>query len=164
MGRELALVVLLTAGVSVAAFRFGEPTLLLVLPILAWAAFRLGDLGVVLAGTAFAAAAPKPGRSRYPRAPGVPPLYADRDAYTQGQAVFDVGDIMVMYTDGLVERRGEGLDDGIGRVAEHLRAWPADAPLNECCDDLIASLAAEPQSHDICVLAVRRHEPAVARR
>jgi integral membrane sensor domain MASE1 len=54
---ELVLVVLATGALSVLAFRFGEPPFLLFLPILAWAAFRLGDLGVVLAGTAFAAVA-----------------------------------------------------------------------------------------------------------
>ena len=48
---------LLTAALSVVAFRFGDPPFVLILPILAWAAFRLGDLGVVLAGTAFAAVA-----------------------------------------------------------------------------------------------------------
>ena len=36
------------------AFRFGASPFLLFLPILAWAAFRLGDLGAVLAGTEFA--------------------------------------------------------------------------------------------------------------
>src|SRR6266498_2644656 len=54
---ELVLVVLLTAGLSVVAFRFDTPTSLLFLPILAWAALRLRDLGVVLAGAAFAAVA-----------------------------------------------------------------------------------------------------------
>jgi integral membrane sensor domain MASE1 len=44
---ELALVVLAATAVSVVAFRFGESPFLLFLPILAWAAFRLGDLGVV---------------------------------------------------------------------------------------------------------------------
>src|ERR1700729_2722261 len=52
---ELVLVVLLTAGLSVVAFRFGEPSSLLFLPVLAWAALRLRDLGVVLTGAAFAA-------------------------------------------------------------------------------------------------------------
>src|SRR5262249_37168929 len=46
-----------TAGLSFVAFRFGEPSALLFLPLLAWAAFRLGDLGVILAGTAFAVVA-----------------------------------------------------------------------------------------------------------
>src|SRR5580700_32493 len=54
---ELTLVVLITAGLSIVAFRFGEPSSLLFLPILAWAAFRLRDLGVVLTGAAFAAVA-----------------------------------------------------------------------------------------------------------
>src|SRR5258708_40333264 len=55
--RELVVVVLLTAGLSVGAFRFGEPSSLLFLPILAWAAFRRRDLGVILTGAAFAAVA-----------------------------------------------------------------------------------------------------------
>ncbi|HWG11959.1 MAG TPA: hypothetical protein VG268_01670, partial [Streptosporangiaceae bacterium] len=54
---ELVLVVLLAGGLSVVAFRFGEPSSLLLLPVLAWAALRLDDLGVVLAGAAFAAVA-----------------------------------------------------------------------------------------------------------
>src|SRR5690348_7971307 len=54
---ELVLVVLLTAGLSIVAFRFAEPISLLFLPILAWAALRLRDLGVVLTGAAFAVVA-----------------------------------------------------------------------------------------------------------
>src|SRR5580700_5039888 len=54
---ELVLVVLLTTGLSVVAFRFSAPSSLLFLPILAWAALRLRDLGVVLTGAAFAAVA-----------------------------------------------------------------------------------------------------------
>ena len=76
--------------------------------------------------------------------------------YTEGQTAFDVGDIMLMYTDGLIERRGEELTEGIARVAERLQAWPPGAPLGTCCDELIASLAAEPQLDDMCVLAVTR--------
>src|SRR5215470_829423 len=54
---ELVLVVMLATGLSVVAFRFGELASLPFLPILAWAAFRLRDLGVVLTGAAFAAVA-----------------------------------------------------------------------------------------------------------
>jgi integral membrane sensor domain MASE1 len=54
---ELVLVVLLAAGLSVVAFRFGDLATLPFLPILAWAAFRLRDLGVVLTGAVFAAVA-----------------------------------------------------------------------------------------------------------
>jgi serine phosphatase RsbU (regulator of sigma subunit)/integral membrane sensor domain MASE1 len=79
--------------------------------------------------------------------------------YTQGQTGFDIGDIMLMYTDGLIERRGEDLTEGIARVAKRLQAWQPGAPLGGLCDELIASLAAEPQLDDMCVLAVTRLGP-----
>jgi len=37
-----------------------------------------------------------------------------------------------------------------------LQAWPPGAPLSRLCDELIASLAADPQLDDMCVLAVSR--------
>jgi serine phosphatase RsbU (regulator of sigma subunit) len=79
--------------------------------------------------------------------------------YTQGQTGFDVGDIMLMYTDGLIERRGEDLEEGIARIAERLQAWQPSAPLGSLCDELVAALAAEPQLDDMCVLAVSRPGP-----
>jgi len=89
-----------------------------------------------------------------------PPLCfpADRDVsqYTQGKTSFDAGDIMLIYTDGLIERRDEDLGEGIARVAQRLRAWQPGASLGCLCDELIASLVAEPQLDDICVLAVSR--------
>ena len=81
-------------------------------------------------------------------------------AYRQDQTAFDVGDILLMYTDGLVERRGEDILNGIARVAEHLRAWPSGAPLDDLCEHLVASLPAEPQLDDICVLAASRLLPS----
>ena len=88
-------------------------------------------------------------------------LPGDQDfpQYTQGQTAFDADDIMLMYTDGLIERRGEDLEEGIARVAERLQAWQPGAPLGSFCDELIASLGAEPQLDDMCVLAVSRPGP-----
>jgi len=79
--------------------------------------------------------------------------------YTQGQTGFDVGDTILLYTDGLIERRGEDLTEGMARVAERLQAWQPGGPLSGFCDELIASLAAEPQLDDMCVLAVTRLGP-----
>jgi serine phosphatase RsbU (regulator of sigma subunit) len=87
------------------------------------------------------------------------PSDQDTPQYTQGQTGFDVGDVMLMYTDGLIERRGEDLGEGIARVAERLQAWQPGAPLGSLCDELIASLAVEPQLDDICVLAISRPAP-----
>jgi serine phosphatase RsbU (regulator of sigma subunit) len=70
---------------------------------------------------------------------------------------------MLMYTDGLIERRGEDLEEGIARVAERLQAWQPGAPLGGLCDELIACLGAEPQLDDMCVLAVSRLGPDPAR-
>jgi serine phosphatase RsbU (regulator of sigma subunit)/integral membrane sensor domain MASE1 len=86
-------------------------------------------------------------------------LPGDCPQYTQGQTGFDVGDIMLIYTDGLIERRGEDLEEGIARVAERLQAWQPGSPLGSLCDELIASLGAEPQLDDMCVLAVCRPGP-----
>jgi serine phosphatase RsbU (regulator of sigma subunit) len=88
-------------------------------------------------------------------------LPGDQDCprYVQGQTGFDVGDIMLMYTDGLIERRGEDLDEGIARVAERLQRWQPGSSLGCLCDELIASFAAEPQLDDMCVLAVSRPGP-----
>jgi serine phosphatase RsbU (regulator of sigma subunit)/integral membrane sensor domain MASE1 len=86
-------------------------------------------------------------------------LPSDCPRYTQGQTGFEVGDIMLMYTDGLIERRGEDLDEGIARVAERLQKWQPGTPLSCLCDELIASFAAEPQLDDMCVLAVSRPGP-----
>jgi serine phosphatase RsbU (regulator of sigma subunit)/integral membrane sensor domain MASE1 len=83
----------------------------------------------------------------------------DVPQYTQGQTGFDVGDIMLIYTDGLIERRDEDLGEGIARLAQRLRAWQPGEPLGSLCDDLIASLVAGPQLDDICVLAVSRPDP-----
>jgi serine phosphatase RsbU (regulator of sigma subunit)/integral membrane sensor domain MASE1 len=88
-------------------------------------------------------------------------LASDQDfsRYTQGQTGFDVGDIMLMYTDGLIERRGQDLEEGIGRLAGILQAWQPRASLSSLCDELIASVADEPQLDDMCVLAVCRPGP-----
>jgi serine phosphatase RsbU (regulator of sigma subunit)/integral membrane sensor domain MASE1 len=92
-----------------------------------------------------------------------PPLCLTSDddvpRYTQGQTGFDAGDIMLIYTDGLIERRDEDLAEGIERVAQQLRAWQPGEPLSSLCDELITSLGAEPQLDDMCVLAVSRPGP-----
>ncbi|SCG51006.1 PAS fold-containing protein [Micromonospora siamensis] len=67
--------------------------------------------------------------------------------------LLDPGSTLVLYTDGLVERRHEVLDEGL----ERLRAAAArlhHLPVEEFCDALLAELADAP-SDDIALLAVR---------
>jgi serine phosphatase RsbU (regulator of sigma subunit) len=63
------------------------------------------------------------------------------------------GATVVLYTDGLVERRDATLDDGL----ERLRAVAADLarrPVDELCDEIIARLHPD-LTDDIALLAVR---------
>lgn len=65
----------------------------------------------------------------------------------------DSGDSLILYTDGLVERRDESIDKGLARLAEVLAAVPATSAL-ALCDAVIEQLGAE-QPDDIALLVVR---------
>ncbi|HEX9065374.1 MAG TPA: SpoIIE family protein phosphatase [Streptosporangiaceae bacterium] len=86
-----------------------------------------------------------------------PPLGPfDEAAYSQRRTHFAVGDVLLMYTDGLIERRGDDIADGIAKVSDYLAAWSPHGSLDVLCQELVTALAAQPQLDDICVLAVRR--------
>jgi serine phosphatase RsbU (regulator of sigma subunit) len=90
-----------------------------------------------------------------------PPLFAAGDAgYTEAQTALEGGDIVVMYTDGLVERRGEDPMEGIARLAEQVQSWCPGTPLGDLCDRLMDCLTTEPQLDDVCVLAVSPRQPS----
>jgi PAS domain S-box-containing protein len=65
-------------------------------------------------------------------------------------------ELLLLYTDGLVERRGESIDDGLDRLA---RSFAGRSPrLDDVCDELYGVLAeAGPDADDTVLLAVRRH-------
>ena len=63
------------------------------------------------------------------------------------------GDTVLLYTDGLVERRDRGVDEGTAELLDSVRRWIA-APLDGLCDGLLAGLPARPED-DVAILAVR---------
>jgi phosphoserine phosphatase RsbU/P len=65
---------------------------------------------------------------------------------------FVEGSTMILYTDGLVERRGEVIDQGIRRLCEAARAESAET----VCRTVIASLDVAAAHDDIALLAVHR--------
>jgi serine phosphatase RsbU (regulator of sigma subunit) len=69
------------------------------------------------------------------------------------------GDTVVFYTDGLVERRGVPIDDGIAWLVRELARHGA-RPLEELCDCVLAGLAGGVDD-DVAVLAVRVRDRAV---
>ncbi len=60
---------------------------------------------------------------------------------------------LLLYTDGLIERRDRSLDDGLADLRQAAAAL-ADQPVDQLCDELLARFAAEP-ADDVCLLALR---------
>ena len=65
------------------------------------------------------------------------------------------GSLLVLYSDGLVERRDRGLREGIAALAQALSDTPADASAQQVCDALRTSLVDGYQEDDVCLLVVR---------
>jgi serine phosphatase RsbU (regulator of sigma subunit) len=63
------------------------------------------------------------------------------------------GGTLLLYTDGLIERRGESLDHGLTRLRQHAGAL-SDRDLEGMCDELLAGLGAGSQD-DVALLALR---------
>jgi serine phosphatase RsbU (regulator of sigma subunit) len=73
-----------------------------------------------------------------------------------GQAEMPDDSTLLLFTDGLFERRGVPLDEGRAQVRELLRR-SAGLPLNALCDLLLAEMLGEGAEDDVAVLAVRAH-------
>jgi phosphoserine phosphatase RsbU/P len=64
------------------------------------------------------------------------------------------GALLCFYMDGLVERPGELIDEGLDRLCRAVTAQPSEA----ACAAVMGSLAgSEPARDDIALLMIRRH-------
>ncbi|WP_104524332.1 SpoIIE family protein phosphatase [Blastococcus atacamensis] len=75
---------------------------------------------------------------------------------SDGDAVVPDGSTLLLFTDGLFERRGLPLDDGRAQVRALLES-SADLSLTDLCDRLLAEMLGEGVEDDVAVLAVRAH-------
>ncbi|WP_255491691.1 SpoIIE family protein phosphatase [Actinotalea sp. JY-7876] len=66
------------------------------------------------------------------------------------------GAVLVVYTDGLLERRSRPLRRGIAELRATLEAMPDGMDARGICDHLVATLAGGEHEDDVCVLVVRR--------
>jgi serine phosphatase RsbU (regulator of sigma subunit) len=73
-----------------------------------------------------------------------------------GLAALPENSTLLLFTDGLFERRGVPLDDGRAQVREIL-ARSADLSLDALCDRLLAEMLGSGVEDDVAVLAVRAH-------
>jgi len=75
-------------------------------------------------------------------------------SYTTAEAELPLGGTVLLYTDGLVERPGEVLDEGLGRLVSAVRG-EREGP-ERLCDNALASLVpASGASDDVALLALR---------
>jgi serine phosphatase RsbU (regulator of sigma subunit) len=65
------------------------------------------------------------------------------------------GSLLVLYTDGLVERRASDIDEGLTRLRDTFGPGSTDRPLEELCKATLAGVYADHQRDDIAVLVAR---------
>ncbi|MDP9429910.1 MAG: serine/threonine-protein phosphatase [Actinomycetota bacterium] len=72
---------------------------------------------------------------------------------TESEVQLEPGSTLLLYTDGLVERRDQGFDEGVQRLAGELVAV-RDRPLDAACDELLGRLLPEGAEDDVPLVAV----------
>jgi len=84
---------------------------------------------------------------------GTPPLGVFDDFQGHSHpAELPPGSLLLLYTDGLIERRGEDLDAGLARLKGLLARAPAGA--EECLQWLASEVSADEIPDDVAMLAV----------
>ena len=97
------------------------------------------------------------GRAGYlPVATNVPLAVAPVVGYRSRVHPYPLGATILLYTDGLVERRGELLDVGLERLREAAAGVPA---AEAACARIVATLVPEQRADDVALIALRVPAP-----
>ncbi|MET7291252.1 SpoIIE family protein phosphatase [Streptomyces griseoloalbus] len=88
--------------------------------------------------------------------PAGPPIGTGLGGYEPFTVRMDRGTTLLLYTDGLVERRGTDIDVSV-RALESL-SLPADGPLDDLLDTFLTRLANGAYEDDVAILAARQRD------
>ena len=128
--------------------------------------------GVVMATLIYLVLDPTSGTVRLSSAGHPPPLQARPDGstvylvegrslplgvahqtkYSEAEYELEPGSTLLLYTDGLIEKRSTPIDDGLEQLAQSLSAHPGD-DLETLCDRLMAAVSGS--EDDVALLALR---------
>jgi PAS domain S-box-containing protein len=76
----------------------------------------------------------------------------------ESEVTLDRGATVLLFTDGLVERRGQSIDDGLTQLRDALEELAAEAPtLDELCDRVLERMLPPRKEDDVALVAVRLH-------
>ena len=94
------------------------------------------------------------GASYVPTRIGVPIGVASAPHYDLVEADLPAAGTLLLYTDGLVERRGENLDAGLARLVDSV-ADPGDASVEDLLRRVVHDLIPDGASDDTALLGLR---------
>jgi serine/threonine-protein kinase RsbW len=84
------------------------------------------------------------------------PLGIEVDSRPEQHDRIEPGGTLLLYTDGLIERKGESLAVGLDRLGDAVQASSGDGLQLLVDRTLLAMLAGHPQEDDVCVIACSR--------
>ncbi len=119
-----------------------------------------GKLSYTRAGHLPPALVPVHGGARLLQVPAGPPLGSGYGGYEMVTVDWPPDDVLLMYTDGLVEHRGEDIDVSLRRLAQ-LRLPTADG-LDALVEYALDTLVPGPAEDDVAVMAARLLAPHAA--
>lgn len=103
------------------------------------------------------------GATRFLESPRMPPLGIPwPKSLDDGHAELELGSTVLLYTDGLVERRTEGIDVGLARLQAAMSDGPTD--LEQLSTHVLSNALGEDDRHDdVALLAVKLFHTAAGR-
>lgn len=84
--------------------------------------------------------------------PSGAPLGVGGVAFQCMELEVEEGAVLVLYTDGLIETRGEDITEGLARLSGKLSSTECALSLEELCDDVIAEVGHEEEADDVALL------------